>query len=158
MKMDQLIDKKKLKHPDFWFVKAHAYASACLFILEEFSRAIKDKDGENRTRLKEVTLSLSSVGATPYLVGISSELYMKGYLISKGEKPDALKRVGHNLKTIREKCATFGDPRFNDKDLIFLADTLGKYLMEDGGVRYPDKNDLPIYIPIFKNILNMFHK
>lgn len=144
------VEPKRLHDPMFWFMKASAYSSACIFIMEEFSEI---RDGQEKP-----ALYFNSIRAVPYLAGIASELYMKGYLIFKGEGPTALRNTRHNLKLLREKCVNFGDPRFKSGDLVFLTDTLGEHLMEDGGIRYPDKHEMPIYLTEFKKALDVLQK
>lgn len=133
-------------------MKAITYHSTVLFIKEEFDK-IKSLDA------KPYIFNASL--ATSYLTGLASELYMKGYLVFKGENPDMLRerKVGHNLKTLRQKCLSYGDQRFKEDSLMFMTDTLGKHLMEDGGIRYPDKHDMPpIYLNEFKKALCILRK
>ncbi|HBQ50426.1 TPA: hypothetical protein DD690_00415 [Candidatus Daviesbacteria bacterium] len=146
------VDKKRLKDPIYWFMKAITYHSTVLFIKEEFDK-IKSLDA------KPYIFNASL--ATPYLTGLASELYMKGYLVFKGKKPDKLrgKKIGHNLKILRKMCFRYGDQRFEEDSLIFVTDTLGEHLMEDGGIRYPDKHDMPpIYYNEFEKALNILRE
>lgn len=146
------VDKKRLKDPVYWFMKAITYHSTVLFIIEEFDK-IKSLD--------EKSYIFNASLASPYLTGLASELYMKGYLVFEGKKSAKLrsKKIGHNLKTLREICLSYGDQRFEDDSLIFVTDTLGEQLMEDGGIRYPDKHDIPpIYFNKFEKALNILRE
>lgn len=146
------VDKKRLNDPIHWFMKAVTYHSTVLFIKEKFDK-IKTLDAKSYI--------FNASLAVPYLTGLTSELYMKGYLVYKGEKPAKLssKEIGHNLKTLREMCLSYEDQRFRENSLIFVTDTLGEYLMEDGGIRYPDKHDMPpIYLNEFEKALNILRE
>lgn len=63
-------------------------------------------------------------------------------------------KLNHNLQNIREKCAEFGDNRFNNDHLKFLTDTCGEHLMEDGRIRYPNKHEM-LAFPEFEHALNV---
>jgi hypothetical protein len=144
------VDESRLTDPMFWFMKAWFYRSASLLIMDEFSNIQEGGIDDKKAKL------FNAINTVPYLTGLASELYMKGYLVFKGQEPSDLrdKKVGHNLKSLRERCLRY-DQRFNNKALIFLTDRLGKHLMEDGGIRYPDKRDMPVYFDEFKNALEI---
>ena len=142
------IDEKRLSDPMFWYMKAYAYASTCSFIWKSFGEVVYAEQNPE--------LSINAIRSTPYLTGLACELFMKGYLVSKGGTKNVM-RLRHNLKEIREACAAFGDKRFEDKDLKFLTDTCGEQLMENGGIRYPDKHEMLVF-PEFKNALNLIQK
>ncbi|MBP9781509.1 hypothetical protein KBC89_02535 [Candidatus Woesebacteria bacterium] len=139
----------------FWFMKAWAYSSTCKYIWKEISK-VQSSDCRYKTNNPELVGKV--IRSTPYISGIAAELFMKGYLIYKEEKPVEVRKLDHNLKLIREKCASFGDKRFLNDDLIFLTDTCGEHLMEDGGIRYPDKHEMPIYITVFEKALNVLQE
>lgn len=146
------VEKNRLKDPIYWFMKAITYHSAAIFILKKFNR-IKSLD--------EKPYIFNASLTVPYLTGLASELYMKGYLVFKGKNPDTLRdrEIGHNLKNLREKCLNYGDHRFKENSLIFVTDTLGEHLMEDGGIRYPDKQDMPpIYFKEFEKALSVLRE
>lgn len=149
------IDETRLNHPMFWFMKAWAYSSTCSFIWKELSR-VQGSDRNYKTNNLELVANV--IRSTPYISGIAAELFMKGYLIYKGENPLNVRNLNHNLKLIREKCASFGDKRFLNNYLIFLTDTCGEHLMEDGGIRYPDKHEMPIYFTDFEKALNVLQE
>lgn len=139
------IDEQRLKNPWLWFMKASAYRSASLHILEEFR---KFEPGD------EISHVINAINATPFLTALAAELYMKGYLVFKGEKPDCLKRIGHDLGILRKKCSEYGDSRFERDSLIYLTDTLGEHIMEHGGIRYPDHIEMAVSPSIFEEALN----
>ncbi len=138
------IDKKRLKDPKMWFMKAYAYASTTSIIRRE--------DGKVLYRWEDPELKINAIRAVPYLTGLTGELFMKGYLISKGVLPKNVKKFGHNLKRIREECLKFGDERFKDSNLIFLTDHCGEHLMEEGGIRYPDRREMAAF-PQFEDAI-----
>ena len=143
------IDEKRLKDPMFWFMKAWAYTSTCAFIWKSFDKVVYAEENPE--------LYINAVRSTPYLTGLACELFMKGYLISRGVEPSHVMKLKHNLKEIREACAVHGDKRFKNEDLKFLTDTCGEQLTENGGIRYPDRHEMPVF-PQFKDALNLIQK
>lgn len=143
------IDERRLKDPLLWFMKASAYCSASLYILEEWTKL---RSGD------EISHVINSINATPYLTCLAAELYMKGYLVFKGERPNDLKRIRHDLGCLRRMCSEYGDSRFISNSLIFLTDTLGDHIMEDGGIRYPHHKERPIYSTVFEEALNILRR
>lgn len=143
------VDKKRLKDPMFWFMKAWAYSSTCVFIWKEFLKVASP--------IENPELAINSIRATPYLTGLACELFMKGYLIFKGELHSKVIRLKHDLKALREECAKFGDIRFTDDNLKFLTDVCGEQLMENGGIRYPYTHEMPVF-PEFKKALNILQE
>lgn len=142
-------DKKRLKDPMFWFMKAYQFSSNAELLIEELP---KYKGQEIFNMPKKLFNAISTI---PYLVAQSCELFMKGYLVYNKVEASRLRRVdiGHNLKKLREMCLGFGDIRFNNDHLIFVTDTLGEHLMDDGGIRYPDKMNMAIYSNEFEKAL-----
>lgn len=140
------IDKNRLKDPMMWFMKAYAYASICRVIRKECGKVLYIKENPE--------LKINAIRAVPYLTGLASELFMKGYLISKGNSEKDVTILKHNLKNIREKCLEYGDKRFDNDNLKFLTDTCGDQLMEEGGIRYPDKHEM-IAFPEFVDALDI---
>lgn len=141
------VDKKKLNDPMFWFMKASYFSSTAELLIGELSKY--DPAG-----LHDIPGNLfNAINTIPYLTGLSSELYMKGYLVYKGNDPYKLREKGHNLQKLREMCLKCGDKRFQNDNLMFLTDTLGEHLMDDGGIRYPDKENMAIYGNKFKKAL-----
>lgn len=143
------IDKKRLKDPMFWFMKASSYSSAVAYIWEKHKKL---RSGTKPSHL------FNAINATPYLTGLAAELYMKGYLVFKGVSPSVLKKIGHNLKFLRRKCLEYGDTRFESEPLSFLTDTLGEHIVEGGGIRYPDKKPMAIYGDHFNEALGVLRK
>lgn len=143
------VDKKRLKDPRFWFMKAWAYASTCSFIWENFPKVTYVEENPG--------LKINAIRATPYIAGLASELFMKGYLVFKGVHPEKIQKFKHRLKDLREACAEFGDNRFKNDNLTFITDTCGDQLMEEGGIRYPDKHEMVVF-PEFKNALNILEE
>ena len=111
------VDKNRLKDPMFWLMKAWTYSSTCMYIWKEFPKVAYP--------IENPELAINSIRATPYLTGLASELFMKGYLIFKGEQPNEAIRLKHDLKALRKECAKFGDTRFTDDHLKFLTDACG---------------------------------
>ena len=145
------IDEKKLEDPMFWFMKAHEYCSASLYILDQFK---KIKNGDKVSHL------FNAINATPYLTGLAAELFMKGYLVSKKVDPKKLaeKKIGHDLKVLRDMCLKYGDARFKNDPLIFLTDNLGVHIMKEGGIRYPDKGRMAVYNTQFEESLRVLRE
>lgn len=143
--VDIWVDKSRLKDPRFWHMKAWQFASTSQFIWQEFN---KIKDG---AKIEEIGHLYNAINSTPYVTGMALELFMKGYLIHKGEKPEKLrsKEVGHNLKKLRIMCCKFKDKRFLKRELVFVTDRLGEQIMKDGGIRYPDVHPMAIYFGEF---------
>lgn len=142
------VDIKRLKDPMFWFMKAWSYSSASHYIMDEFQ---KIKDGD------KLDHRFNAINSVPYLTGLAAELFMKGYLVSKGISHDELRNKNHDLKTLREMCLKYDD-RFNTKELVFLTDRLGDHIMKDGGIRYPDKIPMAVYFDEFKISLELLQK
>ena len=140
------VEADRLSDPRFWFLKAYAFASTCKVIWKECGKVIYVEENPE--------LTLNSIRVTPYLTAIACELFMKGYLVYKGVSIKNIRSLDHDLKKIRQSCAKFGDKRFEENDLEFLTDTCGKQLMEDGGIKYPDKKDM-VAFPEFKNALGI---
>lgn len=143
---DKIYSKIRLKDPRFWFLKAYAYDSACTIIRKECSKIIYIEENPY--------LTINAVRSIPYLTAIASELFMKGYLIYKRVSYSEIRKLHHYLERIRKFCAKFGDSRFEEEELKFLTETCGEQLMENGGIRYPDKKDMVAY-PEFKEALNI---
>ncbi|MBP9700116.1 hypothetical protein KBD71_02435 [Candidatus Woesebacteria bacterium] len=146
-------DKARLKDPRFWHMKAWHFSSTTHFIIAEFE---KIKDG---TPIQEYGHLFNAINTTPYITGVATELFLKGYLVQKGVSIDKLRNdIGHNLQKLRELCCKFKDTRFLNSDLIFLTDTLGEQLTKDGGIRYPNVNPMAIYFEVFENSLNILQQ
>lgn len=143
--VDIWIDKSRLKDPMFWHMKAWQFASASQFIWQEFPK-IKDQ-----AKIGEIGHLINAINSTPYITGMALELFMKGYLVYKGEDPGRLrsKKIGHNLRELRIMCCKFKDKRFLKRELIFVTDRLGMQIMKDGGIRYPDVKPMGIYFNEF---------
>ena len=143
------IDEKRLRDPKFWFMKASPYHSAVLYLQEEFRRI---KNGSEISHLN------NAINTVPYLTGLAAELYMKGYLVFKGVEPNDVRKILHDLSYLRNECLKHGDSRFENDDLVFLTDTLGVHIMVYGGIRYPDKIDMPIYVTLFDSDLGVLRE
>ncbi|OGH12643.1 MAG: hypothetical protein A2776_03140 [Candidatus Levybacteria bacterium RIFCSPHIGHO2_01_FULL_40_10] len=142
--VDIWVEKSRLKDPQFWHMKAWQFASSSHFIRQEF---LKIKDG---AKLNEVGDLFNAINSTPYLTGMALELFMKGYLVYKGEDPEKIRtKIGHDLKKLREFCCRYKDKRFLKRELIFVTDRLGEQIMKDGGIRYPDVRPMGIYFDEF---------
>ena len=139
-------DEKRLRDPMIWFSKASSYSSAVLYLQENFNRI---KTGS------EISHLFKAIQTVPYLTGLAAELYMKGYLVFKGAEANDVIKFRHNLSDLRNKCLEHGDKRFKDESLIFLTDVLGVHIMEGGGIRYPDKKEIPIYFTHFQEGLGV---
>lgn len=139
-------DENRLRDPMIWFSKASSYSSAVLYLQENFSRI---KTGS------EISHLFNAIKTVPYLTGLAAELYMKGYLVFKGTEPHDVKKIGHNLSDLRIKCLEHGDQRFKNESLMFLTDVLGVHIIEGGGIRYPDKKEIPIYLTHFQEGLGV---
>ncbi len=149
MKNKYRIDEKRLHDPSLWFFKARAYASVYSFIRKSFPKVVY-AEGDPGSEI-------DAIRATPYIAGLAIELFMKGYLVFKGVDIEEIKNFRHRLKDLREACAKIGCKRFNDKNLKFITDTCGDHLMEEGGIRYPDKQDMLAY-PQVKDALNILEE
>ncbi len=147
--VDIWVDKKRLNDPRFWHAKAWQFASSSHFIRQEF---LKIKDG---AKIEEVGDLFNAINSVPYITAVAIELFMKGYLVYKGEDPGILKKrqIGHDLRILRIMCAKYKDKRFLNRSLIFVTDRLGKQLMKDGGIRYPDVIPMGIYFDEFEDAL-----
>jgi len=139
-------DEKRLKDPMIWFRKASSFSSTVLYLQENLMRI---KDGS------EISPLFNAINTVPYLTGLAAELYMKGYLVFKGAEPHDVRKFGHNLSDLRKKCLEHGDQRFKNESLMFLTDALGIHIMEGGGIRYPDKIEIPIFITSFQEGLSV---
>lgn len=143
------VDEKRLHDPRFWFMKAYAYASTCSVLWTAFPKVAYIEENPE--------LCINAIRATPYLAGLASELFMKGYLIYKDIDPKKVESLKHNLEKIRKLCRKFGDIRFDNKNLVFLTGNYGKHLMEEGGIRYPDKHEMVVF-PEFKDALDVLQE
>lgn len=143
--VDIWINKERLKDPQFWHMKAWQFASTAQYIWNEFEKI------EDGTKIEKYGHLFNAINSTPYITGMALELFMKGYLVSKGEEPNKLKtrRIGHNLQELRTMCCKYKDKRFLTRELIFVTDRLGEQIMRDGGIRYPDVQPMPIYFDEF---------
>jgi len=141
-----LIDEKRLSDPKLWFRKASSYSST-VFYLEE--NILRIKNGS------EISHLFNAINTVPYLTGLAAELYMKGYLVFKGVEPSEVRKIQHDLSDLRNKCLEYGDLRFENGALIFLTDALGIHIMKGGGIRYPNKKGIPIYLTHFKEALGV---
>ncbi len=143
----------RLDDPIHWYAKAWSYASTSHYLMVHFENI---KDGE---KLEDVGHLFNAIQAVPFITGIAIELFMKGYLVFQGVDSDELmSEYRHNLKKIRQKCCTYDDKRFLNRELIFFTDKLGEQIMSKGGIRYPDKLNTGVYFEDFNIALITLEK
>lgn len=141
------------ENPESWYMRGLQYHSAAKLLLELFITEVKDKVKID-DRLAEIINAFNTV---PYLASISLELYMKGYLVSRGGPAQDVVRCGHDLKELRQKCVLH-DRLFNQPSIRLISDQLVEQVLKGGGIRYPDKKNAPIYREDFIEALEIVRK
>jgi hypothetical protein len=144
MRIDTYLPER-LKDPMEWYYKADCYMANAIFILEEFDTRIRDG-----VKLKDFALLHNAINTVPYISSIAIELYLKGFLISKKVPVEDVIDKKHKIADLRLKCAEY-ESKFNNVDLSYLTDRLGDLVLKKGGVRYPDRRDVPVAIDSIKN-------
>lgn len=151
--LDFINEPQELENPESWYMRGLQYHSAAKLLLGLFLNEVKDGVKIN-DRLAEIINAFNTV---PYLVSISLELYMKGYLISQGETVQDVVKYKHDLKGLRQKCIEH-DQLFNQPSIKLISDRLVEQVLQRGGIRYPNKRNAPIYQEDFIEALEIARK
>lgn len=111
-------------NPKNWFDHAEGFMEAFTIIYNEWDT------WERRVNFNYKTLLIPQ----SFLFVHSSELYLKCFLVSKGESPSHL--YTHDLSILRKKCAKYDD-FFNEKDITYLDYAAGA-AKNYTGKKYPE--------------------
>lgn len=136
--------------PENWLYKSSSYHSAVLLIIDQFTK-IKDGSPLNNH-------ALNAINTLPYLTCVSAELMMKGCLVSRGVDYKVVRKYKHELGKLREACVFYDKELFSLAKIVFLCDKLSEPIFAGGGIRYPDKIDVPVYIDDFRDVLDLLHE
>jgi len=148
-------DLSEVEDPKWWLKRASDFHIASKLIIEDYTSELKSA---KETLPTSKTYIFSTITPFLFMLATTIELYLKTYLIAKGEPLKKVLKYNHKLKELRLKCLSFGDNRFNNGSLPYIADSYGKVLLESGGLRYPGRNTPPAIFPDYVDVMDELKK
>lgn len=139
-----------LSDPKHWLSQANSFHHVVDYIMKDYLISLtqgKAPQGNGDYLFKIFTPFL-------FLLATTIELYLKGYLVSKGVSMMKVRSYKHNLKTLRLACLSFGDKRFGSGMIQYITDYYGRVLSNDGGLRYPGRKPPPMIFPDYVTVLD----
>ncbi len=144
----EAIDENQLKDPKEWQRLARAFRFSTNLIINDYV----DKDTKIPADGRHITF-WSVFEPFMYMLGTTIELYLKGYLIAKGEKYKDVKSLRHLLEKLRLRCCKY-DEEFHNGVLPYITKFYGRVILDSGGLKYPGKRPPGLLFPDYITVMD----
>lgn len=144
------IDLELEKDPKEWMQRGDEFRMTAKYLSKEYMESMFEDNGE--TLPAKHPMLWASVPFI-YIVATTLEIYLKGYLIAKGLKIEEVRKFQHDIEKVRKKCSEY-NLKFDKGTLPYITTNYGKLILENGGMRYPNRKAIPLLFPDYVDIMD----